>query len=189
VFLLHVWSDDQALITGIAVQVTVEEGRMTHDQIEALVPRLERFATREPQAYKMRVFLLALLGYGYLALVVAGLLVVCGALAWLAVNRHLRGTFLVGKLMLPVLGLVYIILRSLWFRIPAPEGLRLKRSDSPMLFNEVDHLKRALGVPKVHEVLLTHDFNAAIAQVPRLGLFGFHKNYLILGLPYDGSLT
>ena len=45
----------------------------------------------------------------------------------LAVNRHLRGTFLVGEIMLPMLGLVYLILRSLWFRIPSPEGLRLKR--------------------------------------------------------------
>ena len=44
-------------------------------------------------------------------------------------------------------------------------------------------------VPKVHEVLLTHDFNAAIAQVPRLGLFGFHKNYLILGLPLMMALS
>ena len=162
---------------------------MTHDQIEALVVRLEKFATREPQAYKTRVFLLALLGYGYFALVVAALLAICSGLALLAVNRHLRGTYFVGKLIFPVLGLVYLILRSLWFRIPAPDGLRLNRSDSPRLFHAVDHLQRALNVPKIHEVLLTQDFNAAIAQVPRLGAFGFHKNYLILGLPLMMALS
>ena len=32
-------------------------------------------------------------------------------------------------------------------------------------------------------VLLTGDLNAAVVQVPRLGVFGWYKTYLLLGLP------
>lgn len=32
-------------------------------------------------------------------------------------------------------------------------------------------------------MLLSDDFNAAVTQVPRLGIFGWPRNYLLLGLP------
>src|SRR5207249_200161 len=38
-------------------------------------------------------------------------------------------------------------------------------------------------------VLLTDDFNAAAAQRPRLGIFGWQENYLLLGLPLMLALT
>jgi hypothetical protein len=33
------------------------------------------------------------------------------------------------------------------------------------------------------------DFNAAVVQAPRLGLFGWYRNYLLIGLPLAKALT
>jgi hypothetical protein len=38
-------------------------------------------------------------------------------------------------------------------------------------------------------VLVTADFNAAVTQLPRLGVFGWHRNYLMVGLPLLRSLS
>ncbi|MEH2151887.1 M48 family metallopeptidase [Nostoc sp.] len=40
-----------------------------------------------------------------------------------------------------------------------------------------------LKAPRFHHILLTNDFNAAVVQIPRLGLLGWQQNYLIVGLP------
>jgi hypothetical protein len=43
--------------------------------------------------------------------------------------------------------------------------------------------------PRFHHVLVTDDFNAAVVQAPRLGLFGWYRNYLLIGLPLAKALT
>ena len=50
-------------------------------------------------------------------------------------------------------------------------------------------LQQRLQTPAIHAVLVTADFNAAVSQVPRLGVFGWHQNYLLLGLPLMKGLT
>jgi len=40
----------------------------------------------------------------------------------------------------------------------------------------------------VHDVLLTPNFNAAVVQTPRLGMLGWPKRYLVIGLPLLASL-
>jgi Zn-dependent protease with chaperone function len=75
------------------------------------------------------------------------------------------------------------VLKSLWVKIEPPQGTELERRDHPRLFAAIDEVCRAARAPRAHVVRLTNDVNAAIVQAPRLGLFGSHKNYLILGLP------
>jgi Zn-dependent protease with chaperone function len=67
--------------------------------------------------------------------------------------------------------------------MPPPEGLALRREDVPALFDAVDEIVARLRTPPVHRILLTGQFNAAMAQVPRFGLLGWHRNHLMLGLP------
>ena len=55
------------------------------------------------------------------------------------------------------------------------------RSDAPELFALLDRLRARLDTPPLHQVLVTADFNAGITQLPRLGVFGWHRNSLILG--------
>lgn len=154
-------------------------------QYEALVHRMELLAQRAPRAYRWRVLALAVLGYLYLLLLVVGLLA-----AGVFASYALRSATGVGvKLLLIVLALLLAVVRSLWVRLTPPEGERLRREDAPAFFELLTQLCTQLSAPPVHEVLVTEDFNAAVSQVPRLGIFGWHRNYLLVGLPLMKCLT
>jgi Zn-dependent protease with chaperone function len=153
---------------------------MTQEQFDALVARLEQQATRHPTFYKLTLGAFATLGYFYVFGVLLALLAITAVFAIaLAAGKAL----LLGKLIIPVVVLIGIVLKSLWVKLVPPKGLRLTRRDHPALFTAIDEVRRATHAPTAHEVLLTNELNAAIVQVPRLGLFGWQKNYLVLGLP------
>lgn len=129
----------------------------------------------------MKVTGLFALGFGYLfglLACLAGLLLVFILLALTG-----KGTVLAIKFSLPIIWLLYIGFKSLWIRVPRPEGKLLERKDHQELFRMVDELRKASNSPKVHEILLDGDFNASVIQIPRLGILGWQKNYLIIGLP------
>ena len=151
---------------------------MEEKEFVALVDQLEDFAHRSPSAYKLRVALLAALGYVFLiGTVVVVLLLV------LAVIYFGRLNFIVIKFLLIPLGLAAIVLRSLWVEFPEPEGHELQYEDAPRLFDLAKDIREASQGPTLHKILLTDDFNAGIVQRPRLGMFGWHENYLLVGLP------
>jgi Zn-dependent protease with chaperone function len=79
--------------------------------------------------------------------------------------------------------LLLVVLRALWVRLQPPEGELITRAEAPELFALLDRLRARLDTPPVHRVLITPAFNAGVTQVPRLGVFGWHRNYLLLGLP------
>lgn len=87
------------------------------------------------------------------------------------------------KGMIFVVPLCYVLIKSLWVRFAPPDGLRLKPEDAPELFREVERMRTALNCSPVHEVVLDGDFNAAMSQVPRFGIFGGYRNTLLLGAP------
>lgn len=82
-----------------------------------------------------------------------------------------------------------LVLRSLWVKLQAPAGERLTREMCPELFRMLEQLGTRLRTPRLHTVLLTSDFNAGVMQVPRLGLLGWHRSYLFIGLPLMKSVT
>jgi hypothetical protein len=47
----------------------------------------------------------------------------------------------------------------------------------------IEDIRKTLGAPSFHHVLLNNEFNASVIQVPRFGLFGGSRNYLTIGLP------
>jgi Zn-dependent protease with chaperone function len=146
---------------------------------------LESEAQSSPRSYALRVMGMVLLGYGY----IAGLLVLLLALvAGLVVSlSYLKGATL--KLLLPVVGFIWLVLRSLWVRLDEPPGLRVAAAQAPELFAMIEHLRRRMRAPRFHRVLVDGQFNAAVVQVPRLGMFGWHRNYLLIGLPLMTALT
>jgi Zn-dependent protease with chaperone function len=160
---------------------------MTQEQFDAFVARLEGDAKRDPAAYKQKVLLLGLLGYGYVFFILALVLALALAIVLLLLTAR-RGGSAALRLAIPLLALGYLILRSLWVRLAPPEGLSLA-ARAPALFAEIANIRRALRGPRVHEVLLTDEFNAGIVQIPRLGLFGWQKNYLLVGLPMMQALS
>jgi Zn-dependent protease with chaperone function len=158
---------------------------MDRGAFEALIARMEALAASDPAAYRRRVFGFALLGYAYLALVVLVLLTMCAIVV--ASVMYLK--VLAIKLLFVVGGPLVLVLRSMWVKLEPPSGQPLTRPMAPELFEILDSLRRKLRTPRIHHVLLTADFNAGVMQVPRFGLFGWHRSYLFIGLPLMKSLT
>lgn len=153
---------------------------MTREQFDTLVERLERSAERHPGFYKLKLGAFASLGYLYVLGALVLLLAASGAVIAILVSGK---AFALVKVLLPIFALIVVVFRSLWVTLGAPQGLKLERREHSALFAMVDEVRREAEAPRVHEVLLTNDVNAAVVQVPRLGMFGWQKNYLILGLP------
>ncbi|HEX8176889.1 MAG TPA: M48 family metalloprotease [Pyrinomonadaceae bacterium] len=157
---------------------------MNEEKFSALVDRLEDYAREHPTQYKIRVGLLAAAGYAYIfAVVVILLLLVVTVLVYVRFNG------LVIKLLWIPLVLVGVAVRSLWVKFPEPDGLQLKHEDAPALFDLVKEVETAIQAPPVHLILLTDEFNAGVVQIPRLGFFGWYKNYLLVGLPLMQALS
>ncbi len=150
---------------------------------ERTAQRAEKLAETNFSYYKFKLVTFALLGYFVIFAAIAlavGSLVGIGYLAY----AHTAWIILlfkkkIGFLLIPV---IWMLLRACWVRIEAPSGFELKKKDYPELFAEIDSIRKALDAPKIHQVILTQEMNAAIAQTPRLGIFGWQKNTLILGM-------
>ncbi len=158
---------------------------MNNEQFEALVGRLEDQARSNPDGYRLKVFLLAMLGNVYLGVM---LLLIVALLAALIVSVMVLKALAV-KLILIVGFFLWMVLKALWVKIEPPVGTEIKAGQAPALFAMVDGLRRQLGAPCFHHVLITDDFNAGVVQSPRLGIFGWTRNYLLIGLPLMQSLT
>lgn len=157
---------------------------MEEKEFSAFVERLELYARENPGAYKLRVALLAALGYVFLMGVVVAIVLLAVTVLYFA-----RINWLVIKILAIPLGLAVVVLRSLWVRFPKPEGHELRYEDAPRLFDLAKSTREATSGPALHKVLLTDEFNAGIVQHPRLGVFGWHENYLIVGLPLLRALS
>src|ERR1051325_2693547 len=157
---------------------------MEQSEFENLIKPLEALAAENPSQYRLRVALLAALGYLYLLVVVAVLLTIV-----VLVLFYASFNWLVIKILWIPLVLVGIVLRSLWITLPVPEGVELQRAQAPVLFDLVHEVTTALNGPKVHHILLSGDFNAGIVQIPQFGMFGWQTNYLVVGLPMLRALN
>jgi Zn-dependent protease with chaperone function len=156
---------------------------MKAEQFHALVQRLEQTARRRPGAYRRRVAFIALLGYGYVWLVLLGVVGALALLTWLLTGARAGGISLLVKVAIPLVVLAGAILRAMWVRFDAPSGLRLVPTQTPAVFGLVHDLATRLRTPRFHEILITFEFNAAVVQTPRLGFLGWYRNSLLLGLP------
>ena len=158
---------------------------LSQEKFDRLIKRLERFAETKPALYKICVSLFAVLGYAYIILIIFVNFALLAALVWLGLNSQPTNAHAVKggvQAFIFLLALALVLLRSLWISFPAPTGLELRRKDVPSLFQLVDGLSSKLKAPRFHRILLTDEFNACVIQRPRLGLFGWQQNYLIVGL-------
>lgn len=158
---------------------------MTNEEFEGLVSGLEAQAKRDPAGYRTRVVLMALLGNAYLGVMLLLLAALLGAaiisVLWLKAA---------GVKIAAVVGVfLWLVVKALWIKLSPPEGTEITAQDAPQLFAMIEELRRALGSPRFHHVLVTDEFNAGVVQAPRLGLFGWCRNYLLIGLPLVKSLT
>ena len=158
---------------------------MTEQEFEALVARLDQEARRHPAKYRLKVILLAYAGYAYVALV----LLVAAGLFFATIPAAVYLKALVIKLALIFGGFFWVVAGAMWVRLEVPKGRPIANSEAPELFALIDKLRRSLGAPRFHHVLITDDFNAAVVQIPRLGLLGWYRNTLLIGLPLMKALN
>lgn len=161
---------------------------MTEEKFAEIVRGLEDFARREPGKYSLRVALLAALGYAYPLLIIAIVLALLAGLVYitLTMGRLNRWLIWLGWLLA---AFAFFVARSMWVKVPEPEGTELKREEAPRLFALADELTEKLKTPRIDHVVVDDEYNAALAQVPRLGPLGFYRNYLVVGLPLALALT
>ncbi len=172
---------------------------MEQAQFEAMVARLEIESRAAPGAYQARVALLALLGFGLMAAIVGlaglGLLLAVGLVVAVVLTggKALILVLKLGKLLVLMLVPLWVLLRTsvtaLFTRLPRPQGLPIVRGDAPALFEAMDRMRSRMRGPRFHHVLVTDEMNAAVVQRPLLGLAGWPRNHLILGLPLLESLA
>jgi Zn-dependent protease with chaperone function len=162
---------------------------------DALVTWAEHTAASAPARYRAWVGFFA--GVGYLvvgATLLVGLVLVAVAIAAAvmafaanqvneAVIKFAAVTGIFG------VGMMWTVVKGLFGGFPPADGITLRADDAPGLFEEIERLQRALHVPRVHRVVLTDEFNAALYQRPRLGPFGWFENTLIVGLPLLRQFT
>lgn len=160
----------------------------TQKEFDELVRKVEEFSQRHPESYRFRVTLFAVLGYAYIFIILAALFTLIGLVVLFVIFSQRINAYVIKfgiLLLIPALAIV----RSLWVTFPRPQGLKLSRNQVPHLFGLVDELTTKLQAPRFHNILLNKEFNAAVVQVPRLGIFGWQENYLLLGIPLMQSLS
>lgn len=152
-----------------------------------LIEKCETLAERHPRLYRARVGLLALSGIAVVgAALVCAILLVIGIAAIAVYSRH--GILL--KFAIIPFSFAYMILKSLWMRIPDPEGFAVDARTAPKLMGEIADIRAKLGSLTVHRTLIAPEqFNAYITQIPRLGPLGWSRNYLVIGLPLLEALS
>jgi len=151
---------------------------------EKTAQKAEALAGSNLPIYKLKLVGYALLGYAVIFSILAALFGLVGGLigmAYLSTGMLLM-LLLKKKLILVLLPVIWVLIKALWVRFEAPSGYVVTAKEVPALFEELERLRRQLQAPKIHQVILTPELNASISQTPRLGIFGWQKNTLTLGL-------
>lgn len=160
---------------------------MTREEFVAQLRQLQPLAEADPVAYRRRVWWWAVLGYAFIMALLFGSVGLM--LGVLAIGAAFGAIGLMVKVV-AVLGIfTWKVLSSLWVKFEPPTGLRLSPTEAAPLLTLLQRQARELRAPRVHRVLLSDDFNASAVQVPRLGVLGWSRNYVVVGLPLLQALT
>lgn len=163
---------------------------MDYSEFEQHVKRADALAAHNYSRYKIRLRLFALLGYVVIIGMIMAIALIIGgftALAW--VSPAIFILLLKKKLIFVLIPMLWVMIRSLWVKIEPPQGYEMTRDRFPKVFEELDVLSSELDSLKIHTLLLTPEMNAAVVQTPRLGILGWQKNTLFLGLELMLALT
>ena len=163
---------------------------MEKQNYESLVWSLQSEAQDNPDVFRSKVILISSLAYlvlfGLLALLLTGVYFMFAAVHG---NSHVIFKIFFAIWILAVAPIVLLTFRMFLASQSAPEGRELTEAEAPQLFRMIADLQERLQTAPIHHVLITNEFNAAIAQRPRFGLLGGYRNYLILGLPLLDALS
>jgi hypothetical protein len=160
-------------------------GDVDSEEFGWLISRLEAEAANKPAAFRAKVLLISCAAYIvlFIALALYAAFVVMG---WIYIAERGVGLYKIyfALATLAALPVFYGVFKTLLTPLDPPSGRKITRTEAPVLFDLLDKMRRKLGGPPIHHVLVDQEYNAAICQLPRWGLAGPVTNYLVLGLPY-----
>lgn len=160
---------------------------MKREKFESISAKAEQLYQHNPKLYRTLLASMAIFGYAYILLILMIFLFLFVLLLILMLTGKTSGG---GIRVLIVCGiLVWLIVHALWVKFTPPHGLGITAREAPWLFKVIEEVCGRLNSPRVAEVILDGTFNAGVSQLPRLGIFGWHKNYLTIGLPLLYSLS
>lgn len=163
---------------------------MTSEQFDKLVNRIQAQYSSRPLALRMRIAVLVALGYsGFLALLLIVLVSAAGLIVGAVIAGKEPSIFLMAIVAVLLAFGICQTLVFLWVPLESQQAREVTRDETPRLFDLLDALKRDLKAIEFHHVRITSDFNASVLMIPRLGVFGFNRSHLYLGLPFMRVLT
>jgi Zn-dependent protease with chaperone function len=136
----------------------------------------------------MRLLLVIIEGQLYLAGIVAIFVAELAFLLWGLWSRRPIVGLLAVFVILPLTRKTVSAIRACFFRIPAPDGLLLERSDGGPLYDLVEEIRRAVDAPPVDVIRITGGFQAR-AAVERPSWRLRRRRTLLLGLPVLTTLS
>lgn len=150
---------------------------------EGLIRQLEAKSENNPAWFRSQVFFMTNCAYLVLLCVFA-IAISFFYLAYQWQQSASRGLGLLIGLAVAIVPAMYVSIKAFFIRFNEPKGFEFTPENAPELFKVLEKMRKKLNGPPIHRVILDNQFNAAISQMPRWGLFGGYKNHLILGLPY-----
>lgn len=110
-----------------------------NERFEKLILQLQEKIKKNPKAYQLKVFMLAILGNLYIGIMILFLL----ALIPLLLMSILFLKAFAIKLILIVGFFIWVILRSLWVKQMPPQGYAITATDAPELFEIIHKLNNS----------------------------------------------
>jgi Zn-dependent protease with chaperone function len=155
-------------------------------EFDTFVQRVERGYAGRPLALRLKLARLTVLSFAVFAAwlllaTIPGALVM--ALGFFDTHRNGPHWVFIAFGAVVTAAMCFTVGRALWVRVGAPEGTPVTRSDAPALFALLDEVRAALRSSRFHRVLVDGRCNAMVVQQPLLGVFGWQRNHLVLGLP------
>ncbi|MEM1231685.1 MAG: M48 family metallopeptidase, partial [Pseudomonadota bacterium] len=145
----------------------------------------EAMYREEPARYRRRVRGWIALGYGYvLATIIfliaitvgGGYLFLSGVLPLAWVDSYLKAG-------VPAVLLALVIARGFFVKIPEPDGHRLTGALKDQVLAFFEQTRKDADGPRIDNVYLDTELNAAVQQTRTYGIVGARRNNLILGTP------
>ena len=162
------------------VEKKISEHKKQEAWFEQRVREYEKLVATNPKGYRLRVRLFGWIGYLYIVFILFVLLLVLALVVLGIIYGHSAA---MAKLAIFAVIIIAAIVRSLWVKIEMPKGVELTRDQAPRLWLEVDRIAEAIDADHPNHIILNTELNAAAFQRPRLGIFGFYENVLLLGMP------
>lgn len=177
-----------SVVTGTDLDRAIAQSKQEEAEFAKRVRAEEESAKRNPRAHRRKIVKLVAVAYTYIfSILIIALLMLAGVIYFMIEAGS--GNFALLKLALLLGIFTFALLRSLWVEIKLPEGVVLSRKDAPDLYREANSIADRLKAPRPNDIRIDWRLNARASQTPRLGIFGFYRNTLILGLPLLMSLT